>query len=578
MVINKETIELEQKKTINRKRRDILNLFMLLAILVLLNFVGTFFFKRFDLTTEKRYTLSPSTRMLLENLDEGVYLKVYLDGDFNPAFTRLRNETKEMLDEFRAYSNKELNYEFINLSDEKNQKELENIQRQLYGKGIIPLELNIKTDKGNKTQIIFPGALVTYKGRETVWQIFKKQLGVSADQCINNSIQSLEYELSNSIRKLQTVVKHRVAFIQGHGELDTLHANDMINSLQEYYDVRFVTIKHRLKALNGFKTIIIAQPDSAFDEKDKFIIDQFIMHGGRALWCIDPVYTNYDSLRLTGFTLGLSNNLHLEDQLFAYGARINNNLVNDLQCTSIPINKGFKGGPADLQMVPWIYNPLVMADSITGKHPIVKNLDLVKFEFASTIDTISAKGVKKTVLLRTSKYTKLQTTPARVSLAMTALRPTENQFNKSFQPLAVLLEGNFTSPYKNRMTSAIAQDSAINFMDYSTATAMIVIGDGDVMKNDYNYGNQNYYELGYDKYMKQKFANKTFLLNCVNYLCDGADLLSVRAREVKLRLLDKKKTKTQEMKWRMINVGIPLSVITILGLVLYQLRKRRYTD
>jgi ABC-2 type transport system permease protein len=569
----------EQQKNINRKRKDITTLVMLLIIVILLNFTGSYFFKRFDLTSEKRYTLSNSTRDLLNNLEDGVYIKVYLEGDFNPAFTRLKNETKEMLDEFRAYSNKELNYEFINIYDEKNAKELESIQRQLYNKGIIPTELNIKTEKGNKTQIIFPGALVTYKNREMVWQIFRQQssIGMSPEMIVNNSVQSLEYELSNTIRKLGEPTKLRVAFIQGHGELDTLHTNDMARTLNEYYDVDYVTINHQLRALTGYKAIVVAQPDSAFDEKDKFIIDQFVMRGGRVLWCIDPVYTDYDSLRLKGFTLGLTNSLNLEDMLFNYGARINNNLVNDAQCASIPINKGFKGGAPNFQMYPWYYAPLVIGDSVTGKHPNVKNLDLIKFEFASTIDTIAAKNIRKTILLRSSRYTKLQNTPARVSLAMTTLKPTESLFGQSFQPLAVLLEGKFTSLYKNRITTAIAADSAINFQKDGNYSSMIVIGDGDIIKNDFNYMNQSYSELGYDKYMRQTFANKVFLLNCMNYLCDGADFLNVRTRDVKLRLLDKKKVKVQAAKWKAINVGMPIALLIVFGIVLHQVRKKRYS-
>ncbi|MFL5752771.1 MAG: gliding motility-associated ABC transporter substrate-binding protein GldG [Bacteroidia bacterium] len=569
---------MSEEKNINRKRRDISTLVMLVLIILLLNFVGTYFFKRFDLTSEKRYTLSESTRKLLNDLDDGVYIKVYLEGDFNPAFSRLRSETKEMLDEFRAYSGNELNYEFINIYDEKNQKELESIQRTLYTKGIVPTELNIKTEKGNKKDIIFPGALVTYKNREIPWQIFRQQVGVSPDQCVNNSVQSLEYELSNTIRKLQTTLKYKVAFIQGHGELDTLHTNDIARTLKEYYDVDYVTINHQLRALDGYKAIVIAQPDSAYDEKDKFVVDQFVMRGGRILWCIDPVYTDYDSLRLKGFTVGLGNDLKLEDMLFSYGARINYNLVNDAQCASIPINRGFKGGAPDLQMYPWYYAPLVIGDSVTGKHPIVKNLGLIKFEFASTIDTISVKQVKKTILLRSSRYTRLQNTPARISLGITTLKTTESMFGQSFQPLAVLLEGTFTSVYKNRLTKQIASDSAINFQDLSKPTSMIVIGDGDVIKNEFNYATQNYSEMGFDKYMRQTFSNKTFILNCVNYLCDGADFLSVRARDVKLRLLDKKKIKVQAFKWKMINVCVPLLVLIISGLVLHRLRKKRFTS
>jgi len=352
-----------------QKRKDIISLILVLSAVVMLNFIGAFFFSRFDLTSEKRYTLNRKTLDLLKELDGSIYIKIYLEGDFNPAFTRLQNETKEILDEFRAYTKGDFNYEFINIYDEKNKNELENIQRELYQKGIVPTELNMKSESGNKSQIIFPGAIVSYNGRETTWQIFKQQVGVPPDVCVNNSVSSLEYELTNAIRKLQRNVKPKIAFIQGHGELDTLQTADIYSALSEYYDIDYLTINHQLKALKPYKAVIVAQPDSAWDEKDKFILDQFIMKGGRALFCIDNVYTNMDSLKQKGFSLGLAISKNLDDLFFTYGVRINNDLLNDYTCTSIPINRGFKGAP-DFQMAPWYYNPLSLP---TLDHPIVKN-------------------------------------------------------------------------------------------------------------------------------------------------------------------------------------------------------------
>ena len=557
----------------SRKIKDITNLSITIIIIVLFNFIGSYFFKRFDLTSEKRYTLNPTTTTLLKNLEDGVYIKVYLEGDFNPAFTRLRNETKEILDEFRAYAKKDVNYEFINIYDEENKKDIESIQRQLYEKGLAPTELNIKTEKGNKTQIIFPGALVTYKGRETVWQIFKQQIGVAPDICINNSVQALEYELSNAIRKLDMPIKPKVAFVQGHYELDTLFSNDFHNALKEYYEVDYVALNHQLKSLDNYKAIIIAKPDSAFDDKDKFIIDQFVMKGGRALWCVDQLAINMDSLSLKGYSIGLASDKRIEDLLFTYGVRINYDLVLDLQSGQIPVNRGFKGAP-NFKLYPWYYHALVMPQS---KHPIVKNLDLIRFEYASSIDTVTAKKVKKTILLTTSKYAKLQPAPARINLAMTALKINEKQFNKANIPLAILCEGTFNSVFQNRLTSQIEKDSAISYKEISKPTKVIVISDGNIIRNEYLPISRTMYPVGYDRNLKQTFANKTFLLNCMNYLCDGEELLSVRAREVKLRMLDKKKIVKQSLKWKLINVGLPIALILILGIVATRLRKRAFT-
>jgi ABC-2 type transport system permease protein len=558
-------------KNISNKRKDISNFVMMAAIIVLANFVFSFYFKRFDLTSEKRFTLAESTRKLLKNLDDIVYLKVYLEGDLSPGFTRLRNETKEILDEFRAYSNDQVEYEFINPTENPDKEEVYKIEKQLYDKGIVPEQMIESKKQKTSESLIWPGAIVSYKGRETPLQLFRRPIEIPYEQALNNSVQELEYGLTNSIRKLQAIKKPEVTFIEGHGELDTLRQYDLMNSLTEYYKVNRVEIKHQLAALKGTDAIVITQPDSAFDEKDKFIIDQFIMRGGKVLWMIDPVFLDMDTLRLKGYTLGFSNDLNLDDMLFKYGVRLNPVLVQDMQCGYIGIDVGFKG-QLKIKLFPWLYNPLIQSD---GNHPIVKNLDLIKFQFASTIDTITARGIKKTILLHTSRYTKTQPTPARVAFAMVKFPPNESQFKNANQPVACLLEGEFESVYKNRLKM---QDSAlreIQFKDHSVNTKMIVIADGDVAKNDMKDGRP--VNLGYDKYMGQTFANKTFLLNCINYLLDDEGLLQLRAREVKLRLLDRKKIANHETKWKMINIALPLGLLIVFGLVQFYLRKRKYS-
>lgn len=564
----------EKKHTGTNKKRDITNFLMVAAIVVLANFVFSFYFKRFDLTAEKRYTLAPSTMKLLKNLDDVVFFKVYLDGDLNPDFTRLRNETKELLDVFRAYSNNQIEYEFINPLENPNKDETEKIERQLYEKGVIPEEVTDRKNKKTTKSYIYPAALVTYKGKEIPWQIFKRQLGISPEVAINNSVQDLEYGLTNSIRKLQAKGKTEITFLEGHGELDTLRQYDFMRSIGEYYSVSRVAINHNLDALKGSSAIVISQPDSAFDDKDKFIIDQFIMKGGKVLWMIDPVYINYDTLRIKGFTLGLNNDLNLDDMLFKYGVRLNPVLVQDMQCGFLNINVGFKNGQPNFQLFPWLYHPLILSDV---DHPVVKNLDLIKFEFLSTLDTVSAKGIKKTILLRSSRYTKTQPTPARIGLAMVKFTPKEDQFHNSYQSVACLLEGSFSSVFSNRLPSAILNDSTIAFRDKGVPTKMIVIADGDVAKNDIRPG-VGPLALGFDRNTGQTFANKTFLLNCINYLVDDEGLLQLRAREVKLRLLDKKKIANHETKWQIINIALPLGIIIVFGLIQFYFRKKKYAS
>jgi len=568
----------EVKHKNKRKQRDLMILFAFIAIVVIVNFIGAFVFKRFDLTSEKRYTLAPSTRDLLKKVDEEILFKVYLEGNFNPGFTRLKNEAREILDEFRAYSNGNIQYEFINPTEESlTPEEKNNVQRQLFEKGIIPEEIiDKKGDKTSNTRI-WPGAIVSYKGKEAVWQIYSHQalIGVSSEQSINNSVQELEYSLTNTIRKLQRKRKPEVTFLDGQFELDTIRRYDFMRSLSEYYTVNRTVIKPgvELESLKGSDALVIAKPDSAFTDKEKFIIDQFIMDGGKVLWLLDPISINMDTLNLRGFSIGLNRPLNLEDMLFKYGVRLNPVLVQDMQCGMIPINIGFKRGQANIKMFPWVHTLWVLPD---GTHPIVKNLDVIKMEYASNIDTVTAHGIKKTVLLRSSRNTKIQPSPARIALQMATLPVKESQFKDGNQMLAILLEGAFTSFAENRLPTALRTSPDFKFIEKGKPTKMIVVADGDIAANDYQRATGQVMPLGYDKYSRQVFANKTFLLNCVNYLLDDEGMLQLRSREVKLRMLDKKKIKLQRTKWQVTNVVMPALLVVIFGLVQFWFRRKKY--
>jgi len=556
------------------KRKDIFTLLALLLIVVLINFLGKFYFKRFDLTSEKKYTLAPTTKKLLSELDDVIYLKLYLQGDFKPGFARLKNETREILDEFRAYSNGNLEYEFVNIYEGVTKDEATAIEKQLYEKGLIPEQITATAKDKVQQGWIWPGAIVSYLAKETPWQIYKRQLGIEEDVAINNSVQELEYGLTNVIRKLKQKQLKEVSFIEGHGEADTLQQYDLMRSLGEYYNVNRIVINGKLAALKDAAAIIITKPDSAFTDKDKFIIDQYIMQGGKVLWLIDPVYMNMDTLRMKGYTLGFSQQYNIEDMLFKYGVRLNPVLLQDFQSGVVPINVAVKKGEANFKLFPWFYSLLVLPE---GQHPIVKNLDLIKMDYVSSIDTVSAKGIKKTVLLHSSKNTKVQPTPARISLAMAMNKPKENQFKNPYQPIAVLLEGEFSSVIEYRLPDKLLSDPGFKYIDHGLPTKMIVVADGNVALNDMDFKTSSVLPLGYDKYTRQTFANKTFLLNCVNYLLDDEGLLQLRSREVKLRLLDKKKTEMQRSKWQFINVALPLLLIFGFGISQHYWRKKKYS-
>jgi ABC-2 type transport system permease protein len=557
------------------KKRDLVALGLVIALVVMFNYVGSFVFHRFDLTTEKRYTLSDATKELLKNLDDVVFVKVYLEGDFPAGFKRLRDETKEMLDEFRTYSDNNIEYEFINPTENVDKKQQNEVYKQLYKKGLKQTNLEVKEESGTTQQILFPGAIVSYRGHELPWQLLKTQMGRSSEAQLNNSIQSLEYEFASCIRNLSVNVRPRVAFIEGHDELDTLAVQDIADALNEFYVVKRVSINAQLNALKNFDAIIIAKPDSSFTDKDKFIIDQFIMKGGKSLWLIDPLYTSPDSLRKNGGTLAVSYNLRLEDLLFKYGVRINPDMVVDMQSSAIPVNVAMRGQPANIQMKPWIFSPLIMA---TVNHPIVKNLDVIKVDFAGSIDTVASKGIQKSILLQTSRYSKSILAPVRVDLRMVNMPQDEKQFNNPYRNIAVLLEGKFESLYKNHLDPKIAKDTAIGFVENGVNSKMIVIADGDIIRNDIDYRSQKKLPLGYDKYTNQTYGNKNFILNCVNYLCDDSGLIGVRARELSLRLLDKKKLKNERVKWQLINTALPLFLLVVFGIIYNIRRKRKYTS
>lgn len=557
------------------RRKDVAKFVALAIIVLLLNFSGYFYFKRFDLTSEKRYTLAESTKALLKNLDDEVLVKVYLNGDVNAGFSRLKNEAREILDEFRAYSNNQIEYEFINLGDGLSKEETTNIERQLFEKGLIPEGVTVKTKEKTTQATIWPGALVSYKGRETVWQIFTRQSpGIDPETCINNSVEELEYSLTNTLRKLQRRKKPEVTFLQGHYEPDTLRQYEFMRALSEYYNVNHTRIVRgrELGTFSGTDALIITKPDTSFTDREKYVIDQYIMNGGKVLWLIDPVQTNTDSLR-RGFTIGINRPLDIEEMLFKYGVRLNPVLVQDLQCGYLTINTGFTKGQPKFDLFPWPYSVLSLPNS---DHPIVKNLDLIKFDYVSTLDTISAKGIKKTILLTTSRYTKTQPTPARVYLGMVQMKPRESQFINSYQPLAVLLEGSFHSFAENRLPTALLNDTTLNYKASGKPTRMIVVADGDVAINEVNMATRQPFPLGFDRNTRQNFANKTFLLNCVNYLLDDEGMLQLRAREVKLRLLDRKKIVQQRGKWQFVNVALPLLVVGGIALLQFYSRRKRY--
>lgn len=560
------------------KKNNVIQLVLLLAIIIMVNVVGSFLFTRIDLTEDKRYTLSDTTIDLLKELNSVVFVKVYLEGDFPPEFKRMRDATQEMLDEMRSYAGSNLEYEFIDPNALEDQQQKRDLYKQLNDRGIQPTTLQETTEEGSSQQVIFPGALINFKDQEAAVQLLQSKLGESTQQTLNSSIQSLEYSFANTIKKLSTPIPSTIGIIEGHGELEQIEIGDLANTLQETYAVQRKAINQKLKALDDYKLIIIARPYERFDERDKFIIDQFIMNGGRVLWLLDGTKVEMDSLQSSDMTVAISNDINLEDLLFKYGARVNMNLALDLKAAPIPIVTGYTGNQPQQTLKPWYFFPLL--DPVSGnQHPIVNNLNLIRAQFVSTLDTVGKNpDIKKTILLSTSELTKTQNVPVRVDLNLMRNAPNPRDYNAGPKPVAVLLEGEFTSAYKNtKYEYEIKKDTVLKFIDKSKATKMIIIGDGDIAKNHVQRSSGQIFPLGYDRYTNQFFGNKNFVLNAVDYLLDDSGLIGVRNKEFKLRLLDITKVESEKKKWQILNVIVPLLAIFVLSIIKLTSRKKFYS-
>ena len=579
-----------EKATKNRKRQHLIQLGIIILILIMVNLISSMIFTRFDLTSEKRYTLSLSTEKILQELDDIVFFKVYLEGEFPAGFKRLQRETKELLDEFRAH-NKNIQYEFINPSSNENVKERNDTYQLLIEQGLQPTNLQVKTKSGMDQQVIFPGALVSYRENQVAVELLETQMNVPPEAVLNNSIQNLEFKFTNAIRKISRKKKPTIAFIQGHGELDEQETFDIANTLSEDYSVVRLIINGQINALvkralvdsvndeyriiPKYAAIIVAKPDSVFSPKDKFIIDQYIMYGGKVLWLIDPVFASMDSIQRQESTVAVQNKIDLQDQLFTYGVKLNENLVMDLVAMSIPLRTGQIGSQAQISFFPWYYFPLVTPFE---KHPIVKNLNTIKTQFVSSIDLVKSVNVKKTVLLQTSPYSRVIPVPTMVSLAITREQPDEKYYHGPPQTVAVLLEGVFQSDFKNRVPPSVSQSKEIGFKDQSQPTSMIIVSDGDIIRNQFHYREGYPLPLGYDQFTRETFGNKSFILNALNFLTDGSELISIRSRELKLRLLDKTKVNNNKVFWQVFNLLAPVVLVMFIGLILIWLRRRKYTS
>lgn len=564
--------------TRSKRSQALLQFGLFCGILLFINILANTFYGHLDLTEEKRFTLTRPTHTMLRELKDQVYVQVLLEGEFPAGFKRLQTATREMLDDFRSETGY-LNYQFDDPS-EGTIEEVNARRKALADQGIQPVNLRVAEQGETSQKLIYPFAIFRMGSKQVVVKLLENESATLApEEVINNSVSLLEYKFANALKKIQAPSRPVILFTKGHGELSDLQLGDLDRSLRAFYNTdrialdSVVQIKPEECAL-----LVIAKPQTAFSERDKFKIDQFVMQGGQVMWLIDRLNASLDSMRMTSRFVPTDYPLNLEDLLFKYGVRIQPDLVLDMECSKIKLVVGQNGNIPQFDLFPWYYHPAVLP---TGTHPIVKNLDRVDMHFCSSIDTIRTKTpVKKTVILSSSKYSRLQFSPIDLSFEILKYNADPTKFNKGMQPVGVLLEGSFPSGFENRVSEEMQNGLKQMGMEYrsqSVPTRMLVISDGDVAANFVrDAAEKQWMPLGYNHMDNVTYANKDLMLNAVEYLIDPTGVIEARTKEVKLRLLDTVRTKQQANLYRSINLGLPLVLLGFFGWFFNWRRKKRY--
>ena len=588
-------------KKVNVSRNIALRILLYALVLVVFNFMANEFYFRLDLTKEKRYTLSPSSVGLLNKLDDDLYVTIFLDGDLPIEYKQLQSATRDILNEYRLASDGKIKFDFEDILADKDIKEKEAILKDIFQKGLQIEQPDVRPDEAPTQKYILPSGIVFYKGKEYPINLLKRQFGKSLEVEINNSIELLEYEIGTAIRKGLSGKSIKVAFSSGHGELSSTQTADIANSLSEFYSLNRINLNLRdsncyknfasdvvnnpqkpvfsilveglINQLKSYKGLIIAKPTLEFTEPEKYILDQYVMNGGKIIFLVENLLAEMDSVVKYGQVMTVNHSHNLDDILFQYGVKVKPNLVQDIQCHGIPAINQQTNRPG---FWPWIFYPLFSA---VDDNPVSRNLENVWGRYCSTIDTTSRKTLKKTVLLRSSPQSRVAANPVLISLDILKNRQDPSNFRNGNQISAVLVEGEFISPFRYR--DGVKRSFDLPFSESIEQNSMIVISDGDLIRNQVS-SDGRVYPLGYDKFASKQFstpvefANKKFFLNCVDYLCDENNLIEVRSKEVILRLLDKSKLKNEKLFWQSFNMILPILIILIFGFVNSFYRKRRW--
>ena len=555
------------------KKAVLFSIIKAVVLLLAINILGHYFYARFDLTEDKRYTLSQAAINAVSTFENTVVVDVLLDGDDLPSeFIRLRQETRQILEAF-ASRNSNIKFNFIDPLEDPSQSAT--TMAQLERIGLKPA--NVTTEENGKVsqERLYPWAMVTNSTNTVKVPLLKNKLGANMEERVNNSVQNLEYAFADAFTKLGIKEKKRIAVIKGNGELPDISISDYLSSIRDYYNIGAITLdsvianpQNVLDQLKTFDLALIAKPTEAFTDAEKYILDQFVVNGGKSVWLIDQVAIELDSLfNPKGIALATPREINLNDFFFNYGLRINPVLVNDLYFTQIVLASG-EGNNAQYNPVPWYYHPMVFSKN---NHPITNNLEAVRLQFANTIDTLK-NGNKKTILYWSSPLSKPESTPKQISLDIINSPPEKEDYKQGNLPLAVLVEGKFASAFENRVKPLKLKGT----IDRGVANKMLVVADGDIIKNQLKDGIP--LELGFDKWTNNFYGNKEFLLNAINYLLDDTGLINIRNKIVAIPLLDQNKISEQKTKWQLINIGLPVVIIIIFGIVFKYFRRKKYSS
>ena len=556
------------------KKNNLKSVVIIIAVLLIINLIGNSFFHRFDLTKDKRYTLSTTSLNIIKQVENPLFIKVYMQGNLPAEFKRLQQETKQLLEEFQAY-NKNIIFEFVNPLENKDES-MDQI-KELYRKGLTPINITVD-DKGKQSQeMVFPWAIAVYNNKEVNIPLLKNIMGASTTEKVVGSVQHLEYSIAEGLNKITKAKQKKIAIIKGNGELQDILMAKFLLQVRESYFIGPFTLDSvaknpagTLQALEKYDLAVIAKPTENFSDAEKQVLDQFIINGGKTLWLIDQVSAEMDSLyNSSGSTLAYPRDLNLNDMFFKYGIRINPDIIKDEQGSPIKLATGERGSATQYQQFNWKFAPQVYPSSA---HPIVKNLGGIKFDFANPIDTLK-NGIQKTILLQSSPYSKKIGTPAEINLNSVSEETAVSDYLKNGNfPMAVLLEGSFRSMFENRVLPFDQQA----FKPIGIKNKMIVIADGDLIKNQLDK-NMQPVELGYDQRSGNLYDNKDFLMNCVNYLLDDTGLINIRGKDLDLPLLDKEKVYQNYTRTQMITIGLPILILLLFGAMFTFIRKRKYS-